>query len=71
MNKITGPTLWRAFAALFTAAFLLFANSEDADAQSKPLAQLHFDGKTPASMKYRDLSISIDRASSTKSPELK
>jgi hypothetical protein len=71
MKKITGISLWCAIAALSTTAFLLFAQCQDAHAQSKPLVQLHFDGKTTASIKYRGLSISIDSASSAESPESK
>ncbi|MDI3564205.1 hypothetical protein [Bradyrhizobium sp. Arg816] len=50
---------------------VLCSHSERAFAQSKALAQLHFDGKAPISIKYRELTISIDGASSAESPESK
>lgn len=52
-------------------AFVLCSHSEHAFAQTKPLTQLHFDGKAPISIKYRELTVSIDSASSAESPESK
>src|SRR5690242_14938919 len=69
LNKTRNMRAWPLSAALAIAVFLLL--SQAADAQIAPLVQLHFDGKTAASLKFRDLSISIDSAPSNESPDMK
>lgn len=61
----------RLLVAFLAVTFVLCSYSERAFSQSKALAQLHFDGKAPISIKYRELTISIDSVSSADSPELK
>lgn len=51
---------------------LLFTiHAQWAFAESKALTQIHFNGKEPISIKYRELTVSIDSASSAESPETK
>lgn len=65
MTRITQNRLgrlWRLGMAVIGVVATDLASSPTVAADTSPLVQLHFDGETKASMKYRDLSISAESA---------